>query len=75
MLLIIHVLIPQLDGLDIDMGDKAVRMTMMVPGLGLVWDLVKDHLQGHPDHKVDRHREVCEGMKERERILRKGTLR
>ena len=51
---------PQWDGLDIDMEDKAVRMTMMAWGRG--WDRVKAHLQGRPNRNLDHPQEVGEGM-------------
>ena len=57
---IIYVLMPQWDGLDIDMEDKAVRMTMM--GWGRVWDQVKARLQGRPNRNLDHPQEVGEGM-------------
>ena len=61
---IIYVVMPQWDGLDIDMEDKAVRMTMTVWGWGRGrgWDQVKAHLQGRPNRNLDHPQEVGEGM-------------
>ena len=61
---IIYVLMPQWVGLDIDMEDKAVRMTMMAWGWGRgrVWDQVKARLQGRPNRNLDHPQEVGEGM-------------
>ena len=55
---------PQWVGLDIDMEDKAVRMTMMAWGWGRGrgWDQVKAHLQGRPNRNLDHPQEVGEGM-------------